>query len=459
MIPGQGGGGEVRVANPGTGKVALLLEVEQAIRQAETLDALGHIMVNDTRRLVPAFRIALFRPRRGKKVKLMAVSDLAETPRTTPFALFACALVQSAAGQKTVLTPLSMAGAGAETAAEWADLAPPEAIQVRLPGIDGKALGYLLLFRDRPWNKAEQHLLTHLAGVYGHGMQARGAARGRFPGLSVSRTAWALMLVAGLAGSLPVRMSALAPAAIVPKDPFVVTSPMDGVVRRIHVCTNDRVLPGQVVAQLEDTDARNRVALAQKAVALASVVLDKAERSLFQTPPDRGKVARFKAALKLRKAELDYAREMLAKTRLCAEMAGVAVVTNPLEWKGKPVSVGQRILMIADPGQVEFKVMLPTRDALTLTPGARIRVFLDTDPLSPLDGHVIRWDYEPSLTPAGVLAYHVRAALDADGSGPDKTAVPRIGLRGVAKVYGGKVSLFFYLFRRPVTALRQWTGI
>ena len=37
-------------------------------------------------------------------------------------------------------------------------------------------------------------------------------------------------------------------------------------------------------------------------------------------------------------------------------------------------------------------------------------------------------------------------------------AIPRIGLRGTAKVYGEKVSLFYYLFRRPITYLRQHLG-
>ena len=35
----------------------------------------------------------------------------------------------------------------------------------------------------------------------------------------------------------------------------------------------------------------------------------------------------------------------------------------------------------------------------------------------------------------------------------------RLGLRGTARVYGEPVTLFFYLLRRPITALRQWTGL
>ena len=41
----------------------------------------------------------------------------------------------------------------------------------------------------------------------------------------------------------------------------------------------------------------------------------------------------------------------------------------------------------------------------------------------------------------------------------DENKLPRIGLRGTAKVYGSKVSLFYYLFRKPITFMRQLIGI
>jgi hypothetical protein len=34
-----------------------------------------------------------------------------------------------------------------------------------------------------------------------------------------------------------------------------------------------------------------------------------------------------------------------------------------------------------------------------------------------------------------------------------------MGLKGTAKIYGDKVPLFYYLMRRPISALRQTFGI
>lgn len=76
------------------------------------------------------------------------------------------------------------------------------------------------------------------------------------------------------------------------------------------------------------------------------------------------------------------------------------------------------------------------------------------DPLDALHAVVRHAAYEPQRTPEDVLAYRLVATLAAaDGAAP-----PRIGMRGTARIYGERVSLFFYLFRRPITSLRQWLG-
>ena len=37
--------------------------------------------------------------------------------------------------------------------------------------------------------------------------------------------------------------------------------------------------------------------------------------------------------------------------------------------------------------------------------------------------------------------------------------MPRIGLRGTARVYGPRTTMFYFLFRRPITAMRQLIGV
>jgi len=74
-------------------------------------------------------------------------------------------------------------------------------------------------------------------------------------------------------------------------------------------------------------------------------------------------------------------------------------------------------------------------------------------PDAPLAGTVRQASYEATLSPGNVLGYRLKASF-ADMAKP-----PRIGLRGTAKIYGDRVTLFYYLARRPLAALRQFLGI
>jgi hypothetical protein len=71
------------------------------------------------------------------------------------------------------------------------------------------------------------------------------------------------------------------------------------------------------------------------------------------------------------------------------------------------------------------------------------------NPLSPFDAEIERASYEATPAPDGTLAYLVRARL-LPGQG-----LPRIGLRGTAKVYAERVSLGYYLLRKPLAFVRR----
>ena len=52
------------------------------------------------------------------------------------------------------------------------------------------------------------------------------------------------------------------------------------------------------------------------------------------------------------------------------------------------------------------------------------------------------------------LAYRIYA--DFEQTDDEKL---RIGLQGTAKIYGERVSVFFYIFRRPISYVRQFFGV
>ncbi|MEL6736430.1 MAG: HlyD family secretion protein, partial [Pseudomonadota bacterium] len=137
-----------------------------------------------------------------------------------------------------------------------------------------------------------------------------------------------------------------------------------------------------------------------------------------------------------------------------ASRDGVAVFDKKSDWQGKPVSVGERVIEIADTGSVEAKIDLPVSDSIVLNQGASVRLFLDANPLTPIEGQVTSAGYRAVAGEAGAVSFDVRAGLS-----DDLAHLPRIGARGTAQIYGETVSLGFYLFRRPISAARQWLGI
>ena len=75
---------------------------------------------------------------------------------------------------------------------------------------------------------------------------------------------------------------------------------------------------------------------------------------------------------------------------------------------------------------------------------------------APLAATVSESSYQASLSPEGVASYRLRAVFEP---GQTQQEHVRIGLRGTAKIYGERVLLGYYLFRRPLATVREWTGL
>jgi hypothetical protein len=159
-----------------------------------------------------------------------------------------------------------------------------------------------------------------------------------------------------------------------------------------------------------------------------------------------------KARADQRRTDVAYAQSLLDRIHVNASRDGLALFEDPNDWIGRPVTIGERLLEIADPAQGELEIWLPIADAINLKPGAEVEFFLNIAPGSPLWARLRQTSYEATHSPANLLGYRLKATLD------DPSRMPRIGLRGTAKIYGEKVTLFYYLARRPLAAARQFLG-
>jgi hypothetical protein len=249
-------------------------------------------------------------------------------------------------------------------------------------------------------------------------------------------------------------MKSTAPVDVVPSNPKLVTAPFDGVVKNIAINNNDQVKVGDLVVLLEDLELNNEYNLAQQSLQIAEKELLRSRQSSFSDTKEKARLAELAAQVDLKKAELNSVSKRLNNSKIYSTQNGIAIVDRKSEWQGRPVSVGEKIITIANQNEIEFLIWLPVKDSLVIQKNSLVKVFLDVNPMKSLEGKLLRASYQPSLSPEGILSYKLTASYEGD-----KNKLPRIGLRGTAKVYGSKVSLFYYLFRKPITFMRQLIGI
>jgi len=150
--------------------------------------------------------------------------------------------------------------------------------------------------------------------------------------------------------------------------------------------------------------------------------------------------------------EAAYVEDLLRRTSIVSQSDGVAVFDDPNAWLGRPVALGEKIMLIADPAQVELTILLPMQETLPVQPGGEALFFPNTSPGSPLQITLSHVSYQASEPVGDKLAFTLR------GNFTDTSELPRLGTRGTAKVYGPRMPLAAIALRHPVRVVRQWLG-
>ena len=437
---------------------ALVAAVEARARAATTVAELGFSIANDAYGLL-GFRQALVFEGGGDTARLLAVSGLARPTEDSPYLVWLRRTwpwlrARAAANPGWVAMPSEADGAPDGVLDGWREWWPAGVFALPLARRSGEGLGWAVFLLDQPPADAQVRALAQLGQSWGYCWEMlAGKLRQPLAGRWLGRTQRRLLWLAVLAVlCIPVRQTALAPAEVIALDAEAVAAPLEGVVKTIHVRPNQPVKAGEPLFSLDDTTLRNRLEVAQKSVAVADAELQAATQKAFDSFQSKGELALLSGRANEKRAELAAVRAQLARIDVLAPQDGVAVFGDPDDWLGRPVTTGERIMLLANPAKPGVLVHLPVADAIALEPGARVKLFLTVRPLSPMDAAVSETSYQAVLSPEGVASYRLRAVFD----GMQEHA--RIGLRGTATIYGERVLLGYYLLRRPLATLREWLG-
>lgn len=431
-----------------------LLRYEAELVGAGSAAEAGFVAVNRLGMVMPFRMAVLMQPDVVRHVRIVSVSHLSEVDENAPFAQWLTRLVRHAGGEDVaVLTP---AAVPEDLAKDWTEWLPEHAVLCRLVSPTGSVVGWILTAFDEALEQPQVALLQLacrqvtlvLSAWQGRGWTGRWRTQFR------AQRKWMWITLAVLAGlmALPVRLSAVAPAEVTPLEPASIAAPIDGVLAKFHVAPNTLVKAGTIVASIDDTVVRNRSAMAQKALEIARAEFARAGSKSFGDDQSRSELLTLQARIQEKQAELAYTEELLDRVQLKAPIDGLITYSSPDEWVGRPLATGERIATVANPARVGLTLHLPADDAIDVKLGGEVQFYQNISPLDTITGKLTQTAYETESTVDAGLAYVLKAEFEPG------THLPRLGLRGSAKVYGESVPLGYYLLRRPFAAARRLVG-
>lgn len=448
-------------AAPAAQQLATLLQLGRRAREAADVASLGFVVVNETRQLLAYRQAALGRMNRLGTLlpaDVMAVSGLPEPDPQAPYVQWLAQVLRHLLQDETKLQPAALHASDLPPAlaADWSNWLPQHALLLPLPGPGNRAGALLLLVREEAWSEHDLVLGSELAHAYGHALARfvppvswQERARNWF---GSKHRRWGAVAALSAVALCPVPMSVLAPAEVVPLEPFLVRAPLDGVVDQFHVRPNQSVKAGAALFDLDTTTLRSRVDVTRKAYEVAQEEYRQAAQMALTDERSKRELALRQGRMEEKAVELDYSRRLLERILVKAPRDGIAVFADVNDWQGRAVAIGERVMLLADPARMELAISLPVADATDLEPGASVTLYPNGSAFSSFEAELASISYHAEPTPDGILAYRLKARLTSD------QPLPRLGARGMAKIRSGWAPLSYYVLRRPLAAARQWLG-
>ncbi|MEM7047313.1 MAG: biotin/lipoyl-binding protein [Pseudomonadota bacterium] len=446
-------------ATPAQG-FASLIELEQSLRAATTLPTFRFAVVNNTANLISYNQAILFARRQNGALQAQAASHLATVDPHAPYIRFLVALTtiigksEQGSGIHTLSQPdiqgLMQDGKHREDLSEWPI---KHLLWIPLIAPDKRFIGVLALIRNEPFAPSDLTLANFINQAIAHAWAAL-LPRGGHDRLWHKTRLWVGAAVVVLACmAIPIHQSALAPATVVPRAPDIITAPISGIIETVHVQPNSFVSEGDLLITFDDTELRNQSNITQKMLSVAKTMHLRASQQAFNDPQGRAELSVLSADIDLRQAELDYTQEQLARIQVRADRNGVVIFRDTDDLTGQSVEIGEILMTLAQPEDTELEIELPVADALEFADEAPVRLFLNSDPTNPVNAVLVRSDYQARPTHEGTLAYYLLARFH------EGEALPRLGMRGTARILSQRTSLGYFLLRRPLAFLRSTLGL
>jgi len=221
---------------------------------------------------------------------------------------------------------------------------------------------------------------------------------------------------------IPWPMRVGADVTVVPAERRMVSAIEGGVVQHVFVREGDAVEPGQLLAQLDDSD--DVVKLAQSQAALAQARHDLAEAEFRN---DGSAAGQAKIRVDLHTVEVQLEQQRVGQAQLRAPIKGIVVTPKIEERTGTMVKPGEAFGEIVEADRMAGEMSVPEVDLGLVQPGRNASLKFNAFPTVTFRGTVERIGAE-TKSEAGEQYFLVRAVFDNPGH------LARDGMVGRARI-------------------------
>jgi multidrug efflux pump subunit AcrA (membrane-fusion protein) len=439
-----------------------LLEMGRRARNAASADELAFMLVNGSHSLTPYRQAALWWSDQGVR----ALSGVVQPEQNAPYVDWLKRLFSAQQTNLSGPVRIMQAELPEDLRNAWAEWLPVYGVMLPLPG---RVQGAFLMARDTEWTDGELLLQQEWCHTWLHAWNARTATTHRttwtqwrkwrewfqFKGTNrvwyQRKSSWIVVAIL-LFTFTPVRTTVLAPGEVVPSQPVVVRAPIEGVISKFEVTPNTTVEKGQPLFEFDAILIESRVKVAQQTLATALAQYRQTSQMALTDAKYKIELATQAGMIEEKRAELEYIKDQRKRSIVQAPADGLVLFDDPSTWIGKPLAIGERIMRIAKEGDSEVEVWLPIADAVDLQIGDPITLYLQSNPLQPVEARLQYFSHEAVQRPDGNYAYRVRGQIDAEHNA-------RVGLKGTAKLSGRWTILSYWILRRPLAVIRTALGI
>lgn len=444
--------------------LATLLVLDDETRKINNIREFGFFATNETHRLIHYHTAFLCKIKEFSRVEILAQSGAPDLDPNAPVNQFLAMKIGQiiSSGQGKQIQQFNFKdpeseikySISEEAADIFDEMFPDHLLWCPFLNKAKDITGGMLFLRESAFSEAEIKMLRWLMATYQYTWQVVNKQHLNFSLKSLTKKP---LLIAGAIITLgvllfPVHLSVLGMGTVVPKDPAQINAPMEGVIKSFAVQPGQYVKEGQLLISMDKTDLIANEDVLEKEYFLTQAKLRTAINEAFDKKETEADIPILQSQLAIDKSKIDYTKNLIQKADIRSPINGIVIFGSKEDWLGQPVKTGEQILLVANPKEVELKIMLPIANAIQIEIGGEGEFYLYGQ-LKAIPIKVKTLGYNAKLTPNKILAYQLSSSFT------DLKDVPQLGAQGTVRLFGYRVPFFYYIIRRPLQAVRQTFGI